>query len=58
MVGGLILSQVLTLYTTPVIYVAFDGLARRFRRRHTPGSAGARSAEGEHLGGQGKKEAR
>ncbi len=32
-VGGLILSQILTLFTTPVIYLAFDGLARRFRTR-------------------------
>jgi multidrug efflux pump len=31
-VGGLIVSQVLTLFTTPVIYLAFDRLARRFRR--------------------------
>jgi multidrug efflux pump len=33
MVGGLLLSQMLTLYTTPVIYVFFDGLAKRFRPR-------------------------
>jgi multidrug efflux pump len=30
MVGGLILSQMLTLYTTPVIYLWFDRLSRRF----------------------------
>jgi multidrug efflux pump len=30
MVGGLLLSQVLTLYTTPVIYIFFDKLAQRF----------------------------
>jgi multidrug efflux pump len=33
MVGGLLVSQVLTLYTTPVIYIFFDGLARRFARK-------------------------
>jgi multidrug efflux pump len=32
-VGGLIFSQVLTLYTTPVIYLAFDRLARRIAGR-------------------------
>jgi multidrug efflux pump len=34
MVGGLLLSQVLTLYTTPVIYVFFDRIGHRFS--HAP----------------------
>jgi multidrug efflux pump len=29
-VGGLLVSQALTLYTTPVVYLWFDGLAKRF----------------------------
>jgi multidrug efflux pump len=35
-VGGLIVSQVLTLFTTPVIYLAFDRIAVRFRERGAP----------------------
>jgi len=31
-VGGLVISQILTLYTTPVIYLAFDRLSRRWRK--------------------------
>jgi multidrug efflux pump len=34
-VGGLLVSQLLTLYTTPVVYIWFDNLAKRFRR-HAP----------------------
>jgi multidrug efflux pump len=37
MVGGLLLSQVLTLYTTPVIYIFFDNLAQRFSPRPAGG---------------------
>jgi len=39
MVGGLLVSQVLTLFTTPVIYLWFDRLARRTRARFA-GDAG------------------
>jgi multidrug efflux pump len=33
MVGGLLFSQILTLYTTPVIYIFFDRLASHVSHR-------------------------
>ncbi len=42
-IGGLLISQLLTLYTTPVIYIWFDRLARRIspRTEASPVPAGA-----------------
>jgi multidrug efflux pump len=40
MVGGLLLSQALTLYTTPVIYIFFDNLAQRFGQKSKQPEAG------------------
>ena len=47
-VGGLIVSQLLTLFTTPVIYLYFDRLERRIARWGSPGAgdAGAVSPAG------------
>jgi multidrug efflux pump len=43
-IGGLIFSQLLTLYTTPVIYLYFDRLARRVTARfHTKESKGSKA---------------
>ena len=36
MVGGLIVSQLLTLFTTPVIYLAFDRLSRQWSGKSVP----------------------
>jgi multidrug efflux pump len=54
MVGGLLFSQVLTLYTTPVIYIFFDNLGAWFSRRpnrnageHAPGGDSGALAAGE-----------
>ena len=45
-IGGLIVSQALTLYTTPVVYLAFDRLARRLRAgRQSPSTAEAFTPE-------------
>jgi len=46
MVGGLLLSQALTLYTTPVIYIFFDNLAHRF----APNSNHVETGEAEQAG--------
>ncbi len=45
MVGGLLVSQVLTLYTTPVIYIFFDRLAQRFSGHKPDSQAGTNDAE-------------
>jgi multidrug efflux pump len=39
-VGGLLVSQWLTLYTTPVIYLWFDRLGARFRRQTRTSTSG------------------
>jgi multidrug efflux pump len=45
-VGGLIVSQFLTLYTTPVVYLFFDRLAKRVTRRRIAAPASARPNAG------------
>jgi len=43
-IGGLALSQVLTLFTTPVIYLFFDSLSQRFSRKPKPGQPAVEGA--------------
>ncbi len=45
-VGGLIFSQLLTLYTTPVIYLAFDRLARRVTKKRQASAPALHPVEG------------
>jgi len=49
-IGGLIFSQLLTLYTTPVVYLAFDNLARRLARRAAERAPQLVAPEGAHGG--------
>jgi len=48
MVGGLLVSQVLTLYTTPVIYIFFDRIAQRFSRKSPAWGPGTQPQPAEH----------
>jgi multidrug efflux pump len=49
MVGGLLLSQVLTLYTTPVIYIFFDRIGHRFSRSPEAVASGSQPQPAEGI---------
>jgi multidrug efflux pump len=53
MVGGLLVSQVLTLYTTPIIYIFFARLAARFSRRPRTTIPGSDPSAGPAAGATG-----
>jgi multidrug efflux pump len=52
-IGGLTLSQMLTLFTTPVIYLFFDRMAERFQRRRGRKSGDTGGTGGTGSGGDG-----
>ena len=52
-IGGLTLSQMLTLFTTPVIYLFFDRLAERFGRKRNRGPSGDETGGTDGDGGGG-----
>ena len=49
MVGGLLVSQVLTLYTTPVIYIFFDNLGHRFSSKSKQSHPGSEPQTAEQI---------
>jgi multidrug efflux pump len=53
-IGGLILSQILTLYTTPVIYLWFDRLARRFGVQASAAPAEDEEEDDDETDGEGE----